>query len=211
MGALYVDNLIYAYTGNRLGSVNDSGDAVAGFINANVGADDYSYDNNGNLDKDKNKGVSGKGDIKYNFLNLPVEIIKGAEKVKYIYNATGLKLSQEVYNSSGVLSKVTDYVGEMILEGSTSATSLKMIMHSEGRILPDGAGWEYQYHLKDHLGNTRLTFTGKPQTEKSFTTNFEASSNNDFLNYSDTRSILSIILMPVRRIKIHNDFRVQTG
>lgn len=184
VGGSSLDNLTYSYKGNMLGYVNDSGDAAAGFVNGNAGGDDYSYDNNGNLDKDKNKGLSNRGDIKYNFLNLPEQITKGAEKVKYIYDATGLKLSQEVYSSSGVLSKVTDYVGEMILEGTTAATALKMILHSEGRILPDAAGWEYQYHLKDHLGNVRLTFTGKTQAEKIFTTNFEASSNSDFLNYS---------------------------
>jgi len=30
---------------------------------------------------------------------------------------------------------------------------LKLLQQGEGRVLPDGAGWEYQYFIKDHLGN----------------------------------------------------------
>ena len=96
--------------------------------------------------------------ITYNYLNLLEEIKKGAsEKVKYLYDATGRKLAQEVYNSSGILVKTTDYIGEMVYENNV----LKMLQHAEGRVLPDGANWEYQYFLKDHLGNVRVTFTGE--------------------------------------------------
>jgi len=28
----------------------------------------------------------------------------------------------------------------------------------EGRLLPQGSGFAYEYHLKDHLGNTRVTY-----------------------------------------------------
>jgi hypothetical protein len=60
---------------------------------------------------------------------------------------------------------------------------LKIINHAEGRILPDGANWEYQYHLKDHLGNVRVTFTSKAQSTTTTSTNFETSSNAGFGNY----------------------------
>jgi hypothetical protein len=39
---------------------------------------------------------------------------------------------------------------------------LDAIYHNDGRIIPDGnGGFEYEYCIKDHLGNTRVTFTDK--------------------------------------------------
>ena len=74
--------------------VNDQGIATKGFINGNISTDDYTYDFNGNLDKDKNKGLNTKGNISYNHLNLPNLITKGSETLAYVYDATGRKLSQ---------------------------------------------------------------------------------------------------------------------
>jgi hypothetical protein len=91
------------------------------------------------------------------------------------------KLTQEVYNASNVLIKSTDYIGEYIYENNV----LKIIQHAEGRVLPDGANWEYQYNLKDHLGNVRVTFTTKTLPVTSSTTNFESATNTDFLNYNN--------------------------
>lgn len=168
-----MDNLVYQYTGNQLNYVNDSHSASEGFVNLNTGTDDYSYDYNGNLDKDKNKGVLARNDIKYNHLNLPKEVVKGIESLKYIYDASGRKLAQEVYTNNGsTLVKRTDYIGEMVFEG-TSTPVLQFIQHSEGRIVPDGSAWEYQYHMKDHLGNIRVSFTTRPQAAKSFTAHME--------------------------------------
>jgi RHS repeat-associated protein len=182
---LLMDNMTYGYTGNQLNYIHDTGNATTGFVNANTGTDDYAYDTNGNLYKDKNKGINNSGDIKYNYLNLPTEITKSTgEKIKYIYDATGRKLTQEVYATNGTtIVKVTDYIGELVYEGTTP--SLKMIQHGEGRILPDGTNWEYQYHLKDHLGNVRVTFTTKKQTTTTTSTNFESANNANFSNYTN--------------------------
>ena len=35
----------------------------------------------------------------------------------------------------------------------------------EGRVIMSGTTPEYQYHLKDHLGNVRLTFTAKDEAD----------------------------------------------
>ncbi|HTF20637.1 MAG TPA: hypothetical protein VK658_21340 [Chryseolinea sp.] len=35
--------------------------------------------------------------------------------------------------------KTTDYMDEMVYENNV----LKLLQQSEGRVLPDGAGWEY--------------------------------------------------------------------
>jgi hypothetical protein len=174
-----IDNLSYFYTGNRLSYVNDTADPTLGFVNGNTGTDDYAYDANGNMKQDKNKGITA---ITYNHLNLPRQVNKGAsDYIIYTYDATGRKLTQQVV---GATPKITDYIGELVFEGTTPA--LKIINHSEGRILPDGANWEYQYHLKDHLGNVRVTFTAKTQTAATSTANFESATNTAFVNYTRT-------------------------
>ncbi len=110
---------------------------------------------------DHNKDIAT---ITYNHLNLPAQVTKtDGQYIQYIYDAAGIKLAQEVYNASAVLQKRTDYVGEFIYETTqTVPRALQFIQHEEGRIMPDRS--EYQYHLKDHLGNVRLTFTTKPET-----------------------------------------------
>ncbi|MEM8568741.1 MAG: RHS repeat-associated core domain-containing protein [Bacteroidota bacterium] len=67
--------------------------------------------------------------------------------------------------------KTTDYVGEFIYENDRVA----LIQHEEGRIVPNAAtsAWAYEYYLKDHLGNTRVTFTTNPK-EIEFTLNYES-------------------------------------
>ncbi len=181
-----MDNLSYTYTGNRLARVDD---AIAtqthekGFKELVKTANEYTYDANGNMVKDDNKGITV---IKYNYLNLPATVKKsGADSVQYVYDATGRKLRQIVY---GAAPKTTDYAGGFIYENDT----LRFINHEEGRILPDTSStaehpWEYQYYLKDHLGNVRVTFS-----EKTATTEYKASledatqteEQSTFANYS---------------------------
>ena len=71
-----IDQLSYTYNDqNQVTKIVDAGDAVAftkGFKYANSGlAIDYTYDANGNLISDKNKGITS---FVYNFLNLPQTI-----------------------------------------------------------------------------------------------------------------------------------------
>jgi RHS repeat-associated protein len=181
----FMDDLTYSYDGlNKLLAVDDAAAAADGFVNGNTGPDDYAYDNdkatadgNGNLTADANKGIT---DITYNYLNLVQQVNKGAgEYLVYNYDATGRKLAQQVFGSSP---KITDYIGELIYEDDV----LKMIQTSEGRVLPDGPGWEYQYFMKDHLGNVRVTFTTKPAATTTYGANFETSTNKNFQNYDRT-------------------------
>ncbi len=171
-----MDLLDYDYTvdyannkgGNQLRYVNDTSADSTGFNNNGTGTnEDYSYDRNGNMMADANKGITS---IDYNHLNLPTTVIlsnsEGSQdSINYLYDAAGIKLSQSVYDS-GVLVKKTDYVGEFIYENDT----VQFIQHEEGRIIPkspfeggEGIVYDYQYHLKDHLGNVRLTFSATPE------------------------------------------------
>ena len=65
-------------------------------------------------------------------------------RISYFYDAAGTKLAK--VSTAGVN---TYYAGSFVYNES----SLKYIIHREGMYLPGG---NYQYYLKDHLGNTRL-------------------------------------------------------
>jgi len=173
-GGTVMDDLGYTYAGNQLLSVSDAGDIGDGFKDGNTTGDDYDYDDNGNMTIDKNKGITS---IEYNHLNLPSKVYKGDEYIKYIYDASGIKLAQEVYDGVNPEPiKRTDYIGEFIYEQEGAGESeLAIIQHEEGRIVPNAltGAFEYQYHLKDHLGNTRLTFTTEPKIHE-FALNYES-------------------------------------
>lgn len=125
------DALSYAYLGNRLLTVGDTGTGE-GFADGNTTGDDYGYDVNGNVVKDLNKGIDS---IVYNHLDLPLSVILSdttqADSLQYTYDAGGSKLRMEVWKDGAVQSK-TDYVGGMRYENDT----LRSIAHEEGRIVP---------------------------------------------------------------------------
>ena len=152
-----MDDIIYAYSGDQLINVTDEEigshplDFADGNLHYTTGLDDYTYDNNGNLTKDRNKGITG---ITYNHLNLPQEVSKGAtHKVEYLYDATGAKLQKTVTDGSTVT--VTDYASI----GNYTNGTLDFIFTGEGRAVDDNGSWRYEYYYKDHLGNTRLGFS----------------------------------------------------
>ncbi|MFM8912742.1 MAG: RHS repeat domain-containing protein, partial [Flammeovirgaceae bacterium] len=187
-----MDALSYTYLGNQLQKVADTGDKTKGFIDgANLG-NDCAYDANGNMVLDNNKNISA---IAYNHLNLPKQVTKtNGEYLRYSYDATGRKLNQSVYTSANALKKSTDYAGEFFYENDT----LKFINHEEGRatMTPPGSAPEYQYHLKDHLGNVRLTFTSKDETDNATATNEvnnAIAEQGKFLHRDKVRSINSIL------------------
>ncbi len=181
-----MDSLKYDYgsgnaTGNELRKVSDAGMPMGFSDGTNVDSD-YVYDNNGNLVSDKNKSISL---ITYNHLNLPVSVVKSTgESILYCYDATGRKLSQVVKNANGSQKKKTSYHGDYIYENDT----LIFVNHDEGRVLPDGT---YEYHLKDHLGNVRLTFTTKEDRTESVA-NFETETA-DFIYYNEAVKVNSQI------------------
>jgi RHS repeat-associated protein len=189
---LNMDELTYTYgatdnqQSNRLLGVADAGDKHRGFNDANTTGDDYVYDNNGSLVTDKNKGIAS---ITYNHLNLPIKVVKTTgEYIRYIYDAGGRKHSQQVYDAANALTKRSDYSGEMFYENDT----LRFINHEEGRIVMTGSAPEHQYNLKDHLGNVRVTFTSKDETETATATLEDANAATEqgqFLNYEEAITV----------------------
>jgi RHS repeat-associated protein len=156
-----IDMMTYGYDplrGNRLDVVEDSAGATAGFDFSDNGthlaSSEYLYDADGNLIQDKNKGIT----ISYNSINLPVSISwTDGRKIEFIYSAQGDKLRMSTYNASGTLTEVRDYVG-----GFQYVTNvLQFFSMSEGRVIP-GSPCEYQYVMRDRLGNARVMF--RPNT-----------------------------------------------
>lgn len=189
-----MDDLTYTYTGNQLTRVDDviaKNTLEDGFKENTKSANEYGvYDANGNITKDDNKGITA---ITYNHLNLPVQVNKGAtDYMIYTYDATSRKLAQQVF---GTTPKTTDYIGEFVYENNTIA----FISHEEGRIVADNSvgaprPWEYQYFLKDHLGNVRTTFSEKKTTSEFKATLEDATQTDEqstFKGYKN-RSPLSI-------------------
>lgn len=182
-----IDVLNYEYEGNQLKKITDNGMDEVGFKDGVNTGNDYDYNNNGNMTADRNKDVQS---VLYNHLNLPEKVTKTTgDYIVYAYDATGRKLKQTVYNAAHVQQKETDYWGAFLYEND----ALKFIYHEEGMVAMTGAAPEYQYVLKDHLGNVRIRFTTQPNTETfkaTLETNTEASEQNNFGNYASTTNDL---------------------
>jgi RHS repeat-associated protein len=157
-----IDNLTYNYTTdkNRVSSISDAADGTKGFKHNNS-ASVYGYDDNGNLISDTQKGISN---IEYNYLNLPIKIsFTGNRSISFIYDATGRKWRKTVNNNGAETTR--DYIGDAeYLNGQQD-----IIHFTEGYAQRDVTtdtdvnwkGWVYKYTLKDHLGNTRVTYCDK--------------------------------------------------
>lgn len=128
-----VGNVAY---GNQLLRVGDTGDKTTGFVDGANTGNDYTYDANGNMITDQNKGITGA--IAYNFLNLPELVTRGTSNtLRYIYDATGRKLAQvATYNSA---QKQTEYMGEYQYENDV----LLQLNHEEGRIVVSSTESQY--------------------------------------------------------------------
>ncbi|WP_418639271.1 DUF6443 domain-containing protein [Winogradskyella sp.] len=160
-----MDNLEYFYENksNRLKKVLDYGNEMYGFNdNSNI-TTEYTYDSNGNMLRDYNKGITSN--IIYNHLNLPTQILLSDGNIQYIYDATGIKQKKIVSTGTS-----TEYAGNFIYENGY----LKMFSHPEGYVdvsnatvynppfggppLSSRSSYNYVYQYKDHLGNIRLSY-----------------------------------------------------
>ncbi|SFC36315.1 RHS repeat-associated core domain-containing protein [Flagellimonas taeanensis] len=149
-----MDVLDYDYgSGNQLTKVRDDGNDSYGFKDGADQAIEFTYDPNGNLQSDANKGVTN---ITYNHFDLPTEITldnNPNKKVNYVYAADRTKLRKIVVD--GGPPATTDYAGNYIYENG----SLQFMSHKMGYAVPDGNSWDYVYQYKDNLGNVRLTYS----------------------------------------------------
>jgi len=134
-------------------------------FNPGSGGVGYTYDANGNLKSDSYKGIST---IFYNHLNLPSLInFTSGNSIEYKYDAGGNKLRKTV-KVGAVVQYEQYYVGGVeYRKTGTGNTRIEAIYHSEGRYanidldIDDSPNWRKEYNIKDHLGNTRLSFADK--------------------------------------------------
>ena len=156
-----IDNLTLTLNGNQLNRVDD---AVAAstynggfeFKNGANAADEYSYDANGNLTKDLNKGISG---ITYNFLNLPNAVtFSDGSTITYTYGADGTKL--RTVHKIGSTTTTTDYCGNVVYENGVQ----KLLLTEEGYVTLSAS--KYHYYLKDHQGNNRVVISQSGTVEE---------------------------------------------
>lgn len=140
-----IDNLTYIYEdkSNRLSSVTGNATSVIDHaLQYKPATVSYAYDTNGNATT-----VPGKGTVDYNYLNLPKQVVASQGTITYLYDAAGVKLKK----SAG---GVDSYYQGSVLKISGQQP---IILTGERRVVNE-SGWKYEYDLKDHLGNTRVSF-----------------------------------------------------
>ena len=156
-----IDNLTFTLGGNLLSRVDDAAAASAynggfEFKDGVKQANEYTYDSNGNLTKDLNKGISN---ISYNCLNLPSAVtFSDGSTIAYTYGADGTKL--KTVHKTGSTTTTTDYCGNVVYENGVQ----KLLLTDEGYVtLSDG---KYHYYLKDHQGNNRVVINQSGTVEE---------------------------------------------
>ena len=156
-----IDNLTFTLNGNQLSRVDDAvmASAYGGGFELKDGVKqvgEYTYDANGNLTKDLNKGIT---DIQYNCLNLPSAVtFSDGSTITYVYAADGTKL--RTVHKIGGATTTTDYCGNVVYENGAQ----KLLITEEGYItLSDN---KYYYYLKDHQGNNRVVINQSGAVEE---------------------------------------------
>ncbi len=164
-----IDNLEYSYhpeNKNQLLKINDLSNSPQGFKdNYATTENDFSYDANGNMKLDNNKGITG---IIYNHLNLPTIIVFSGTtngKISYIYNAIGAKVKKVVTQNEQT---TTDYISGFQYKNG----ELQFFPHAEGYVhftkplqISGFGTFHYVFNYTDHLGNVRVSFAKDPQRD----------------------------------------------
>ena len=156
-----IDNLTFTLGGNLLNRVDDAAAASAygggfEFKDGVKQANEYTYDSNGNLTKDLNKGIST---ITYNVLNLPNMVtFSDGSTIAYTYGADGTKL--KTVHKTGSTTTTTDYCGNVVYENGVQ----KLLLTDEGYVTLSDS--KYHYYLKDHQGNNRVVINQSGTVEE---------------------------------------------
>ncbi len=173
-------------------SINTADNKLGDFTDLNRTLDDYDYDVNGNLIYDKNKNiasitynhlnlpsvitVTNKGNIVYTY------DARGS-KLKKVTTETNATVPFNGTNYTTSIITTTTYLGSIFYESKSYGNGtlntalgygdkLQFASHEEGRIrtlynniasLNTITGFEYDYFIKDHLGNVRMVLTEEVQ------------------------------------------------
>jgi len=144
-------------------------------------SEDYGYDANGNQTSNPDKRISK---ISYNHLNLPETItFSTGGKISFTYDAEGTKRRQTVQADKDKPSQTRDYIGELVYLNE----SLDYLIHEEGRVAFESGVYQYDYYVKDHLGNVRQVLR-QPATETKLATLESEHAAQEQANFSGLRS-----------------------
>jgi len=185
---IIMDQMNYSYfpNSNKLKGVADAGVVSQNpdfKDDASHSINDYEYDDNGNLTRDNNKGITV---ITYSHLDKPQHIdVLGKGSIDYVYDALGNRIQKKVVNTllSPAVTTTTDYAGDFVYKNN----ALFMINHEEGRSRPETAAgvttYVNDYYVKDHLTNVRSVVTanayfGIPDIESGSTSGTYTSSGS---------------------------------
>ena len=169
-----IDCLAYSYEGNRVVSITEDGQEVYSygafhFVDGADEAEEYTYNANGNITSDHNRGIS---DISYDVNNRARRIrFSDGGETRYIYGLDGVKRRAEhvipgippvvsigAAVSGATVTSTTDYSGAFVYEdGVLERIHLDCGYLSyrdfSGRRLTEP---EYHFYQRDHLGNNRV-------------------------------------------------------
>jgi RHS repeat-associated protein len=187
-GYTSIDDLTYNYANgtksNQLMSVGDASGQSAGYNNTSTSGDDFEYDKNGNLTKDRDKSIKT---IKYNVLNL-VGTVEGETTIgtgdlknitqTYVWDAAGSKLK---YKSGAGIEKI--YIGATEYANNTNNIIAPSRIATEEGHVALRTGWTenspltkyvYYYTVKDHLGSVRIVIDDDQDAEVHQRNNYSA-------------------------------------
>ena len=161
-----IDDLTISYDGNQLVKVTDDAEALNynGALDFHDVADtdiEYTYDNNGALTKDGNRGINS---ITYDYGHHPyyinMNMTSGPRNIRNDYTPDGRKLSSKHVMSfrmvNGFIRKTTTdlYIDGLILRGDT--TLLWQFDGGYVELDANGTPTCWNYYVTDHLGSTRM-------------------------------------------------------
>ena len=154
-----IDSLEITRNGNQLVAIEDHAEkdltytGASDFVDGTDLSEEYTYDGNGRLTKDTNRGI---GSITYDPCNNPQSItFTGTNGIEYAYASDGTKL-RTVHKVSGIGGTVTrdttDYLGNLVMRNR----HLGMCRFEGGYVSFDNDtidGWHYYIH---YMGNNRM-------------------------------------------------------
>ncbi|WP_149699188.1 DUF6443 domain-containing protein [Chitinophaga sp. CF418] len=225
-----IDSLEYGYVpySNRLYYVtdkaNDPSSKLGDFTEIfNTVFQDYWFDRNGNMAKDKNKDIDT---VIYDHNNLPVYYkVKGHGDVYLVRGGDGKQLAKVVTDTSNTYrTVVTQYAnGFIYLNGNADPNqpgydTLQSIAHERGRIRAiykssQPVQFAFDYFIKNHTGGIEMVLGTRSDTAlyaATMETAASAAENALFANIDATRSAKPVSY-PTDNTTNPNDYVAKTG
>lgn len=156
-----IDDLQYAYSSNTNQLLQVTDGVGPNYFNHGQkgGGAIFLYDAKGNIIHDLGKHL----EFSYNQYALPSRIQKGSSSSTEILNTyLGTQARVQKTTHDNGTTTIKDYIGSVEYLTKNGETKLEAIYHEEGRLtLNQNNTTQYEYSIKDHLGNTRVNFTDK--------------------------------------------------